>query len=167
MRPLVLAVLFAASLCVPPSAWAQATTTSTVLKVSGDVSTPLSLSAADLKTLTRTRVTVKAEAGDLVFEGVLVADLLKRAGVPLGGDLRGAAIATFVVASAADGYQAVFSIGELDPALTSNEIIVADTLDGKPLAAAQGPFRLVTPKDSRPVRGVRMLERLDVVRLKK
>jgi DMSO/TMAO reductase YedYZ molybdopterin-dependent catalytic subunit len=61
----------------------------------------------------------------------------------------------------------VFSIGELDPALSRSEILVADTVDGGPLTAAQGPLRLVVPKDTRGARGVRMLQRLDVVRVKR
>jgi hypothetical protein len=70
-----------------------------------------------------------------------------------------------VVASASDGYRAVFSLAKLDPAFTGSEIIVADTVDGKPLFDYQGPFRIVAPHDTRGARGVRMLQKLDVVRL--
>jgi hypothetical protein len=76
-------------------------------------------------------------------------------------------VATYVVATAADGYQVVFSLGELDPAVANNASIVADTVDGKPLSDTQGPLRIVAPHDKRGVRGVRMLQRLDVVRLLK
>jgi hypothetical protein len=69
--------------------------------------------------------------------------------------------------SATDGYQVVFSLAELDPAFTCSEIIVADTIDGKPLFAGQGPLRMVAPKDTRAARSIRMLEHLEVVRLKK
>ena len=81
--------------------------------------------------------------------------------------MRGPAITSYVVASAADGYQVVFSLAELDSGLTSNDIIVADTVDGKPLFDYQGPLRLVAPKDTRAARSVRMLDRLEVVRLRK
>ena len=64
-------------------------------------------------------------------------------------------------------YQAVFSIGELDPELTNIDIIVADTVDGKPLSAEQGQFRIVAPRDLKGARSIRMLERLEVVRIKK
>jgi hypothetical protein len=93
--------------------------------------------------------------------------LLKRAGAPVGGELRGNAVASYVLASASDGYQVVFSLAELDPAFTGSEVIVADTIDGKPLFAYQGAFRIVAPKDTRGARSIRMLERLQVVRLKK
>lgn len=139
-----------------------------MLTIAGDVGKTLSLAPADLKALPRARVEVKTEDGTTnIYEGVLVGELLKRAVVPLGAELRGHAVASYVVASAADGYQVVFSLAELDPAFTSNEIVVADTIDGKPLFGYQGPLRIVAPKDLRGARSIRMLERLDVVRLRK
>jgi hypothetical protein len=137
------------------------------LKVQGDVGTPLTLSPGDVKSLPRTTVSVQDEGRTVKYEGVLVGELLKRAGAPLGGELRGNAVATYVTASASDGYQVVFSLAELDPAFTGSEIIVADTVDGKPLFAYQGAFRIVAPKDLRGARSIRMLERIDVIRLKK
>ncbi|MEP7119099.1 MAG: hypothetical protein ABI880_16045, partial [Acidobacteriota bacterium] len=101
----------------------------TALTVTGDVRTPLSLSAADLKAMPRTRVETKDDAQTIVYEGVLVGELLKRAGVPVGVDLRGNAVAAYVTASAADGYQAVFSLAELDNGFTANDVIIADTVD--------------------------------------
>ena len=139
----------------------------TTLIVAGDVATPLTLTAADLKALPRTTVEVKDEGRIVTYEGVLVGEILKKAGVALGADLRGNAVATYVKASATDGYQVVFSLPELDNGFTSNDIIVADTIDGKPLFAYQGPWRIVAPKDSRGARSIRMLERLEVVRLRK
>ena len=138
------------------------------LTIGGDVRTPLSLMPDELKSMPRTQVEVKDEDGRIVkYEGVLVAELLKKAGAPLGSELRGNAMATYVAAVATDGYQVVFSLAEIDPAMTSNQVIVADTIEGKPLVAYQGPLRIVAPKDSRPARSLRMLERIDVVRLKK
>jgi len=160
---ILMAVVVQALAQAPPSSSAAA-----ALAVNGDVGTALSLTPSDLKSMPRTHVEVKEEDGHTSgYEGVLVGEILKRAGAPLGGQLRGDAVATYVVASATDGYQVVFSIGELDPGLTGNDIIVADTVDGKPLFAYQGPLRIVAPKDTRGARSVRMLTRLEVVRLKK
>ena len=150
------------------SAQAPAATQPTTLAVAGDLSKPLSLAASDLKALPRKRVEVKAEDGTMhVYEGVLVAEILNRAGAPLGAELRGGALASYVLASAADGYKAVFSLAELDPAFTNSDVMVADTIDGKPLPDSQGPWRIVAPKDARASRSVRMLQRLEVVRLQK
>ena len=44
---------------------------------------------------------------------------------------------------------------------------VADTIDGKPLFEYQGPFRIVAPHDNRGARSIRMLQRLELVRLVK
>lgn len=137
------------------------------LKVTGDVATPLTLTPADVKALPRTMVAAQDEGRTVKYEGVLVGELLKRAGAPVGSELRGNAVASYIVASASDGYQVVFSLAELDPAFTGSEVIVADTVDGKPLFAYQGAFRIVAPKDLRGARSIRMLETINVVRLKK
>jgi len=166
---LLCATLMLLSLSVSDFAAAQATLQpSATLKVTGDVRTPLSFSPDELKGMPRKHVEVKDEDGRTVsYDGVLVGEILKRAGATLGADMRGNAVATYVVASATDGYQVVFSLAELDPALTGSEVIVADTVDGKPLFAYQGPFRIVAPKDTRAARSIRMLERIEVIRLKK
>jgi DMSO/TMAO reductase YedYZ molybdopterin-dependent catalytic subunit len=139
----------------------------TTLTIAGDVTQPLSLQPSELKAMPRTTVTVSEEGREIKYEGVLVGELLKRAGAPVGRDLSGKAVATYVRASAKDGYQVVFSLAELDPGFTSNDIIVADTIDGKPLFDYQGPLRIVAPRDKRGARSIRMLQRIEVVRLVK
>jgi DMSO/TMAO reductase YedYZ molybdopterin-dependent catalytic subunit len=165
---LCLAGLSAAALTGEPlRAQAPAAARTGTLVIAGDVAKPVTFTPADLRALPRTTVKVPDEGRTVRYEGVLVGELLKRAGVPLGSDLRGNALASYVVASANDGYQVVFSLGELDPALAANDIIVADAVDGKPLFDYQGPSRIVVPKDTRGARSVRMLERIEVVRLRK
>ena len=139
----------------------------TTLTIAGDVATPLSLTAADLKGLPRTKVEVKDEGRIAVYEGVLVGETPeegRRAGWQRPARQRRGHLRP---ASATDGYQVVFSLPELDNSFTSNDIIVADTIDGKPLFAYQGPWRIVAPKDARGARSIRRLERLEVVRLRK
>jgi hypothetical protein len=68
-----------------------------------------------------------------------------------------------VVAEAADGYRAVYSLAELDSDFQDSEVIVADTLNRSPLAEKQGPFKIVAPHDKRPARWVRMLKTLTVL----
>jgi hypothetical protein len=46
-------------------------------------------------------------------------------------------------------------------------VIVADTVDGKPLTGNERPFRIVAPGDMRMTRSGRMLIRVEVVRLRK
>jgi methionine-rich copper-binding protein CopC len=138
------------------------------LTVRGDIPAPLTLKADDLARMPRETVTVPDQDGTKVsYEGVPLREILKRAGVPLGKDLRGKALASYVLAKAHDGYQVVFSLGEVDDAFGNESIVVADKRDGKALFGYQGPFRLVCPNDKAGARSVRMLETLEVVRLQK
>jgi len=167
LLPTVGGVLVAALLQGSLVAQAGDNAASGSLAVAGDVARVLTLTPADLKTMPRTTVTIPEQGRDVKYTGVLVGEILTRAGAPLGRDLSGPAVSTYVLASEKDGYQAVYSLAELDPAFTSNDIIIADTVDGQPLFDYQGPLRIVAPHDKRGARGVRMLQRLEVVRLRK
>jgi hypothetical protein len=162
LAALALAVTFATS---APAQTASSLTRSGALAITGDVATPLTLSVADLKAMPRTRVEQLDHDQKRVHEGVLVSAILERAGVPVGTGLKGPALTTVVIAHASDDYRVAFSLGELDAALARQDIIVADTTDGASLVEPQGPLRLVVPKDTRGARSVRMLIRLDVLRL--
>jgi DMSO/TMAO reductase YedYZ molybdopterin-dependent catalytic subunit len=122
------------------------------LTVTGDVKKPLTLTSADFARLPRTTIAA--------YEGVLLSDVLNAAGFASGSDLPG-----YVVATATDGYRAVFSLGEIDPTVSENRILVADKVNGAPLSGRDGTFRLVAPRDIRSVRSVRMLTSLQVVLL--
>ena len=164
---LVLAVTLAAWAGLHAASARQAVPDSAALLVDGDVSKPLSLTAAELKMLPRAKVEAKAGNGAVnVYEGVLASDLLKMAGVPL-GQMRGGVVASYAIATAGDGYQAVFAVAELDPAFTKSDVIVADIENGTPLSDRQGPLRLVAPRDLMGSRSVRMLRRIQIVRLAK
>jgi DMSO/TMAO reductase YedYZ molybdopterin-dependent catalytic subunit len=146
------------------SVWAQDVAT---LQIVGDVKQTLTLSATDLAAMPRATVKTSSNGMETVFEGVWLHEVLKKAGVPLGGELRGKALATYVLAEAQDGYQVLFSLGELDPSFIDNEILLADTANGKALFGAQGRFRLVVPRDKPGARSVRMLTKIQVVQVRK
>jgi DMSO/TMAO reductase YedYZ molybdopterin-dependent catalytic subunit len=137
------------------------------IQVTGAVKQPLTLTAGDLAKMPRASVRTSSNGMETNYEGVWLHDVLKKAGVPQGSELRGKALAGYVLAEAQDGYQVVFSLGEVDPAFIDNEILVADTANGKALFGAQGRFRLVVPKDKPGARSVRMLTKLEVVQLRK
>lgn len=134
------------------------------LEVKGNVAKPFSLSLDEFRALPHKTIQVNNEHDKKqeTYEGVPLADLLKRAGVPQGSDLRGAALATYIVAEAGDGYRVAFSLGELDSSIVDSQIIVADRLDGAPMSGELGPLRLVVPGDKRPARWVRMLRDIRV-----
>jgi hypothetical protein len=133
------------------------------IEIAGDVSSPIAVTAADLSALPQ----VTVMSGTTAYEGVLLEDVLKRAGAVSGSSLKGKALSTYVLAEGRDGYAVVFSLGELDSAISDGQVVLAETSGGKPLAETQGPFRLVLPKDKIGARSVRMLSKLTVVQLKK
>jgi DMSO/TMAO reductase YedYZ molybdopterin-dependent catalytic subunit len=136
------------------------------LTIGGDVAQPLTLTRSDLAKMPRSSA-VSGEREKVGYEGVLLYEILKRAGAPVDKQLGGKAIATYILAEARDGYQAVYSITEADPAIGDASILVADTAGGKPISDENGPFRVVVPSDKKAARSVRMLEKITVVRLRK
>jgi DMSO/TMAO reductase YedYZ molybdopterin-dependent catalytic subunit len=140
----------------------------TTLNVSGNVETPLTLASEDLTKMKRDLVSIPRSDGTKgEYEGVPLSEILTRARAPLENRLRGKALASYVLATGTDGYQVLFALSELDAAFAKGRIIVADKRDGQPLLGAQGPFRLVCADDRAGARSVRMLESIEVVRLKK
>jgi hypothetical protein len=123
-----------------------------------------SVSADDLKALPHHTVTVHnphANA-DETYSGVPLMDLLAKESVPHGHDLRGKALSDYIVATGSDGYKAVLALAEVDPDFHPGEVLVADQMDGKPLDAKTGPFRLVVTEDKRPARSVHNLVSIEV-----
>ena len=139
-----------------------------MIVVKGDIASPVTLKSEDLAAMPREKFTLPDPDGTKgEYEGVALSEILKRAGAAGGSQLRGSALTTYVLASAHDGYQVVFTLGEIDAAFGNAKVIVVDKRDGKPLATSQGPYRLMCPDDKTGARSVRMLETLEVVRLKK
>lgn len=161
-------LVLAVSAC---AVWAQtgsAVAVSVHLAVTGDVPKTLSLSAQDLAAYHRRSLTVREHNGSTAtYEGVPVIEILKAAGAPSGPQLKGKALASYVLASARDGYAVTFTLAELDPEIGSGDVIVADRRDGKPLSDELGPLRLISASDKKPARSVRMLETLQLVLLRK
>jgi len=124
----------------------------------------LVLKPADFKALPHVTITVHNEHAnaDETYSGARVSDLLAKLGAPLGHDLRGAALGGYIVATGSDGYVAVIALAEVDTTFHSGEIIVADTLNGQPLDAKSGAFKLVVTEDKRPARWVRNLVSIEL-----
>jgi len=163
-------VTFLAVLCHSPAARAQEAKGAPeppgiLLRVEGDVPRTLELTATALARLPHRTVRAKDHDGrESSFEGVTLVEVLKAAGVKFGNDLRGKALATYLLVEAADGYRVVFALPEFDPASTDHVILLADRRDGKPLDGKEGPLRIVVPDEKRHSRWVRQVVSLKLRR---
>lgn len=136
-----------------------------LLAASAALPANLPLDAATLARLPAATAILTAHGKSHECRGVWLADLATAAGLPAGEALRGPALTTLIVAEAADGYRVAFSLAELDAKLGKRSVLVATACDGQPLAAADGPLRLVVPGEIRAARSVRQLRALRVVSL--
>jgi len=125
----------------------------------------LPLDAASLAALPRASATLAAHGQTSQCDGVWLADLAAARGLPAGPALTGAALSILIRAEAADGYRVVFSLAEIDRRLGNRPVLIADRCDGRPLAAGDGPLRLVVPGEIRAARSVRQLRALTVHQL--
>jgi hypothetical protein len=124
----------------------------------------LQLTLADIAAMPRTSLKGKTHDGkEHTFDGVAMSELLHRAGLPQAEEVRGPILARYILVSAHDGYRALFSLPEFDPAFTDNRVILADKMDGQPLSDRDGPLRLVMPAEKREARWVRMVERIEIL----
>ncbi len=135
------------------------------VQVIGEVARPLTLFAEDLAKLPRQTVKAKAHDGtESQYDGVALVEILAKAGVPIGKDLRGKAMAIYLVVEASDDYRAVFALPELDPAFSDRVILLADHRDGRALSAREGPLQIIVPGEKKHARWVRQVIKLRVGR---
>lgn len=135
----------------------------TVLTLSGEVAKPLTLQAADLKAMPRTGVTNTDRDGkEHRYSGVALIDLLKQAGATTGGDLKGKNLTKCVIVKAADNYEVVFALPEIDPDFATRTILLADSVDGAPLPSGVGPYRIIVPGEKKPARWVRQVTAIEL-----
>jgi hypothetical protein len=138
-RSSLLVILVLAAAATPGSAQVAK------IRISGSGIETVELTAADLTKMPRLAVDAREpHTGEMQhYKGVRLSDLLLKAGAPMGEKLRGQELGTYVVARASDGYAVMYSLAELDPAMTDNQIMEADTMNGKALAPKEGPFRVL------------------------
>jgi len=98
---------------------------------------------------------------DESYSGVPLSNLLAMINAPIGKELRGEALAHYVIATGTDGYSAVLSLAEADPDFHGGQIVVADARDGQPLGK-NGPFQLIVSEDKHPARWVRNLNSISL-----
>ncbi|SEV95448.1 Oxidoreductase molybdopterin binding domain-containing protein [Chitinophaga sp. YR573] len=138
-----------------PLVWGQSTEKQPTVTVKGEVTHPLNLGLADLANMRRVEVrSADRDGKEHLFSGVPLSDILRQAGVTLGAELRGENMAKYLLVKSGDGYKVLFSLPELDSTFTNRVIILADKMDGNPLPANKGPFRVIVPGEKKPARWI-------------
>ncbi|HEY0246051.1 MAG TPA: molybdopterin-dependent oxidoreductase [Mucilaginibacter sp.] len=133
------------------------------VKITGEVTTPLDLKLADFQQYKQTDVIRKDRDGkDHTYSGVVLAELLQKAGATMGKDLKGENLTKYISVEASDGYQVVFALAELDKDFTDRTIILASIMDGKPLPAGDGPFRIIVQDEKKPARCIKQVTGIKV-----
>jgi hypothetical protein len=140
--------------------------------VDGPGGKTLTLDAATLTRLGRVEESWTSRGTTRKVSGVALQKILAEVGVEpgeMGPNLtppqKVPGLRLAVVVTARDGFQAVFSVGELLPELGPTRVLVVDRVDGKALDAAEGPLRLVVLTDQAPSRSARQIRRIQVVNL--
>ena len=137
----------------------KASAISTQVHVSGEVKRAAVFTLEDLAASAKRKASVEVRG----YRGIRLTDLIDE--TEIREDTPNALRRTYVVASAMDGYVAIFSWGELYNSALGKGVIVAWEKDGKPLADGEGRIVLVTDSDLKPgPRHVRWLSRIDVRR---
>ncbi len=72
-----------------------------------------------------------------------------------------ALVRAYAVITGADGYSTVLALGEIAPMFEGKQVILAETMNGKPLPPGQ--FRLIVPGDQRGGRDVKNVTRITVL----
>jgi len=161
---LMLALL---ALCSSAGIAAQpAAPTVTAVTVGGNVSQSLSLTVADLKRYTAHQIdyvppqTEHKSGGEPTrhYTGCLLRDVLAAA-KPVESKPRELR-KSYVVATANDGYEVVFSWAELFVSPIGDNAFIVYERDGAPLLDDEGPIALIVVTDMRPVRQVKWLKAL-------
>jgi DMSO/TMAO reductase YedYZ molybdopterin-dependent catalytic subunit len=134
------------------------------ITIEGEVVRSLKLSIKDIEKFPPVAVKVKDRDGkEHTYDGTALSIVLDSAGVTLGKNLRGENLVKYVVVTAADNYQVIYSLPEIDPEFTSNVVLLATHVDGKLLPKGDGPFRLVNPADKRPARWIREIRSIEIL----
>jgi hypothetical protein len=94
------------------------------------------------------------------YSGVPLIDLLVKLGVP--DKPHGKQFRIYLVAVGSDGYEVVYSLGEVTPDVSKSTVLVADSEDGKPITQ-DGPLKMIATGEKRPARWVRNLVAIRVL----
>ena len=151
-----------------PALPAEGGGTTTQFSLSGSVTNPGVYTLSSLEALPATTETVTYLAGGTpvtsTFTGVSLWTLLTDAGIVTNPTIKNDILNYYVLATGSDGYEATFSLGELDPMFggVGTPDLIAYMVDDGPLGA-DGFARVVVPGDDFGGRYVSNLVSLEII----
>ncbi|KQM72636.1 molybdopterin-binding protein [Pedobacter sp. Leaf216] len=133
------------------------------VNITGEITKPYVLTLSDFAKMPRVEIIRKdRDDKDHQYSGVLLTDLLIKAGATMGKELRGNNLTKYVMVEASDGYRIIFSLAELDPQFSDDKIILTNTMDKKPLPVADGPFRIIVQNETKPARCIKQVTSIKI-----
>ncbi len=167
---LVVALATGLATSLPSPVRAQGMTSggySTYFQLLGQVMRPKTYSLASLAVLPVTRQNVVFYAGlgqvSASYTGVLLWDLLGAAGLITNPTIKNDLLRQRVVVTGSDGYQAVFSLGELAPQFGGEQVMMAYAANGALLDQSTGFAEIIVPGDKAGGRAVNTVVRIEVL----
>lgn len=120
-------------------------------------------SLADLSKMTQKAVKVHNEhtKADETYTGVELSDLLTKAGFSVSMATHREMLRSYVQAEGTDKYWVIYSLTEVEPTEHEGDVLVATSMNGKPLGA-DGQMKLISTEDKKPQRWVRNLSEISV-----
>lgn len=145
----------------------------TKLRVEGDLVTASSFGVKELMELSPSPIEWTDKNGKHTGKGVRLDAVLLKAGFnegPMGPTVdpkvKHQGLRAAVIATASDGFEAAFSMGELLAHLGATTAWLVFEMEGKPLSPEVGPFRLVIPTDKGASRSLHQLVKVRVLDLR-
>ncbi len=162
----VIVLVVAVGMPIPISAQATPEAARSI-EISGLVTETTVFTVDDLQAYPVEQVDVTFEAGGTpenhTFTGTSLFGVIDEIGLDVPEDARNPLLGMIIIVSASDGYQVVFSGGEIDPNFGNAPILLAWEQDGVPLEGEDGPVRIVVPGDLRGGRYVRGVTTIEIV----
>jgi DMSO/TMAO reductase YedYZ molybdopterin-dependent catalytic subunit len=128
----------------------------------GPTGKSLVITSAVLAGLDRAEATMINHGASHTYEGVRLTELLRLVDAPTGARIHADADRDYLVITGFDGFRAVYSLAETDRSVQRRPVILADHMDGAPLATHDAPYRVVVDGDQKPARSVYAVTRIEV-----
>jgi hypothetical protein len=151
------ALLLLFVLDLPPNTEAESAAVAASFRVGGLVASPSDFDLVKLEKLPA----ASQKSGAHEYTGVLLWDLLQSTRIILGQSINNDILRKIVIVTGCDGYETVFSAGEIDPQFGGHRIMIVYAKDGHPLGPDRFP-QIVAPGDKKFGRFVYNIVKIEV-----